>query len=264
CDISEYTALTSLPDIMDCETIIHLAAQAGVRHSLDAPFVYAQSNLAGHLSLLELARHSNNLKKFVYASSSSVYGANTTAPFKETDTVDAPVSLYAATKRSDELISEAYSRLFGIEQIGLRFFTVYGPRGRPDMAYWIFTEQLYANQPVTLFNDGNLKRDFTYIDDIAKGVIAVATGEFKRKREILHNIYNIGNNRPVELMAFLELLEKATGKKAIKDFAPMQPGDVYETCADITAISQDYGFAPLTSLEEGIPAFVDWFESYRR
>lgn len=262
-DISDHEALAAAPGAADCDAVIHLAAQAGVRHSLENPFAYASSNLVGHLSLLEFARHARKKPRMVYASSSSVYGKNTKTPFSEGDRADSPVSLYAATKRADEMMSETYARLYGIELIGLRFFTVYGPWGRPDMGYWLFAERIMAGEAIRVFNNGDLQRDFTYIDDIVSGVVATALGRFRPKGDAPHRIYNIGNNRPVALMRFIEILEDAIGAKAKKEFLPMQPGDVYATCADISAIAEDYGFAPTTSLEEGVPRFIDWFKAYK-
>ena len=264
CDIADYDALRALPGVDDAGCIIHLAAQAGVRYSLENPFAYARSNLLGHLSILELARHSKKRPHLVYASSSSVYGANTKTPFAETDPVNDPVSLYAATKRSDELLSESYARLYDLKQVGLRFFTVYGAWGRPDMAYWSFTENIISGAPIRIFNNGDLKRDFTYIDDIVAGVIATATQPMKPDRPVPHRIYNIGNNQPVALMRFIEIIEQAVGREAVKKFEPMQAGDVYATYADIDAISADYGFAPTTPLEAGIPKFVEWYKEYRK
>ena len=261
-DIAKHKALVSLPGVQDADVIVHLAAQAGVRYSLENPFAYAASNLSGHLSILEIARHAPKKPRLVYASSSSVYGANTKAPFSESDPVEKPVSLYAATKRSDELLSESYARLYGIEQIGLRFFTVYGPWGRPDMAYWSFTDAIASGQPIKVFNHGDLERDFTYIDDIVAGVTATALEPFRQQGDAPHRIYNIGNNRPVRLMRFIEVLEEAIGAKAKKEFLPMQPGDVHTTYADISALSADYGFTPATTLEVGIPKFVSWFREY--
>lgn len=263
-DIADFERLKALPGVGDADCIIHLAAQAGVRYSLQNPFAYARSNLVGHLSILEIVRNAPKRPLLVYASSSSVYGANAKTPFAETDPVNDPVSLYAATKRADELMSESYARLYDIAQIGLRFFTVYGAWGRPDMAYWMFTESILAGKPIKVFNNGDLKRDFTYIDDIVAGVVAVATQPMKRERPVPHRIYNIGNNSPVTLMRFIEIIEQAAGREAIKEFEPMQPGDVYATYADIDAIAADYGFSPTTPLEIGIPKFVDWYKGYRR
>ncbi|MBI1392462.1 MAG: NAD-dependent epimerase/dehydratase family protein [Alphaproteobacteria bacterium] len=263
-DIADHDALPAAPGVMDCATIIHLAAQAGVRHSIENPFAYARSNLVGHLSILELARRSPKRPRLVYASSSSVYGANTKTPFAESDRVDAPVSLYAATKRSDEMLSESYARLYGIEQIGLRFFTVYGPWGRPDMAYWLFADRILAGEPIKVFNNGDLSRDFTYIDDVAAAVVATALDPFKPEGDAPHRIYNVGNGRPVSLLRFIELIETALGREAVREFTDMQPGDVRSTCADIAAITQDFGYAPRTPLEVGIPKFAAWFTDYRQ
>ena len=248
-DIADHDALKAVPGINDAEAVIHLAAQAGVRYSLENPFAYGQSNLIGHLSVIELVRHHPNKPRLVYASSSSVYGANSKAPFSEEDRVDNPVSLYAATKRSNEMMSESYARLYGMEQVGLRFFTVYGPWGRPDMAYWTFTRDIIEGRPIRVFNNGQLKRDFTWIDDIVAGVVSTALDQPKTANLPLHRIYNIGNNRPVELGRFIEIVEEAVGKKAEKIMEPMQPGDVHATYANIDALARDHGFAPTTRLE---------------
>ena len=249
------------------DRIIHLGAQPGVRYSLENPRAYVQSNIVGHLNLLELARAAQ--VPMVYASSSSVYGNNPKMPFSVEDRVDHPVSLYAATKKADELMSETYAHLYRIPLTGLRFFTVYGPWGRPDMAPWLFTKAVLAGEPIKVFNHGKMSRDFTYIDDIVAGVIACSDnppaddGVAKPGGSVApHSIYNIGNNKPETLMQFIEIIESATGKVAIKDFQPMQPGDVAATYADIDAISRDHGYAPTTSLDVGIPKFVDWFRSY--
>ena len=261
-DIADHEALRSLPAAQTADAVLHLAAQAGVRYSIENPFAYAASNLVGHLSVLELVRHSPNKPRLVYASSSSVYGANTKVPFSEEDRVDSPVSLYAATKRADELMSETYSRLYDMQQIGLRFFTVYGPWGRPDMAYWSFTKNILEGAPIRVFNNGNLERDFTYIDDIVAGVVATLMDPPRTPNPAAHRIYNIGNNRPEKLERFISIVEKAVGKPAQKIMEPMQAGDVYSTYASIDALARDYGFAPKTSLEEGIPKFVDWYRRY--
>ncbi|MDP3737637.1 MAG: NAD-dependent epimerase/dehydratase family protein [Hyphomonadaceae bacterium] len=261
-DISDHDALRALPAAQTADAVLHLAAQAGVRYSIENPFAYAASNLVGHLSVLELVRHSPMKPRLVYASSSSVYGANTKAPFSEEDRVDSPVSLYAATKRADELMSETYARLYGMQQIGLRFFTVYGPWGRPDMAYWSFTKNILEGAPIRVFNNGNLERDFTYIDDIVTGVVATLTEQPRTPNLATHRVYNIGNNKPVKLGRFIEIVEQAVGKPAQKIMEPMQPGDVLATYANIDALSRDYGFAPATSLEAGIPKFVEWYRSY--
>ena len=251
------------------DRIIHLGAQAGVRYSLENPMAYVRSNLVGQVNLLELARARQ--VPMVYASSSSVYGGNISMPFSVEDRVDHPVSLYAATKRADELMSETYAHLYRIPLTGLRFFTVYGPWGRPDMAPWLFTKAILAGEPIKVFNHGKMQRDFTYIDDIVAGVLACSEkppaddGATKPGGSVApHSLYNIGNNRPVELMRFIEIIEDATAKKAICDFQPMQPGDVPATYANIDALSRDHGYAPTTPLDAGIPKFVDWFRSYHR
>ncbi len=249
------------------DRIIHLGAQPGVRYSLENPNAYVQSNIVGHLNLLELARERQ--VPMVYASSSSVYGNNAKMPFSVEDRVDHPASLYAATKKADELMSETYAYLYRIPLTGLRFFTVYGPWGRPDMAPWMFTKAILAGEPIKVFNHGKMQRDFTFIDDIVAGVIAcndkppTDDGESKPGGSIApHSLYNIGNSRPEELTRFIGVIEAATGKKAIRDDQPMQPGDVPATYADIDAIARDHGYAPTTSLDVGIPKFVNWFRSY--
>lgn len=241
--------------------VIHLAAQPGVRYSLENPHAYIQSNVVGHLNVLEAVRHSDTVEHLAYASSSSVYGANEAQPFSESDRVDDPVSLYAATKRADELMSRTYAHLYGISQVGLRFFTVYGPWGRPDMAPWLFTKAILAGEPIKVFNHGEMKRDFTYIDDIVSGVIAAADmAPLPGTGAARHRVYNIGNNRPERLMDFIAAIEAAAGREAEKIMLPMQPGDVHETYANIDSISADLGFAPTTSLAEGIPRFVNWYK----
>jgi UDP-glucuronate 4-epimerase len=263
-DIACYEDLLALPRREEIDVVIHLAAQAGVRYSLKQPFDYASANLVGHLAILELCRNARKSPLLVYASSSSVYGDSATAPYKETERVDAPRSLYAATKVADELMSSAYASLYGLRQIGLRFFTVYGPWGRPDMAYWLFTESLLRGEPIHVFNYGRQRRDFTYIDDIVKGVIATATMPAVLDDSRPHRVYNIGNNRPVEVLRVVEILEGLLGRKAERILEPMQPGDVVETCADISAIGADYGFAPSTPIEEGLGRFVAWYRDYHR
>ena len=260
-DIADQTTVQALFADARPRRVIHLAAQPGVRYSLENPHAYIQSNIVGHLNIIEGVRHSDTVEHLAYASSSSVYGANEAQPFSEADRVDSPVSLYAATKRSDELMSRTYSHLYGISQVGLRFFTVYGPWDRPDMAPWLFTKAILAGDPIKVFNHGEMKRDFTYIDDIVSGVVASAdmsplSGEGAER----HRVYNIGNNRPERLMDFISAIEDAAGRKAEKIMLPMQPGDVYETYANIDCIQADLGFAPTTSLSEGIPRFVDWFK----
>ncbi|MEN3974413.1 NAD-dependent epimerase/dehydratase family protein [Emcibacter sp. SYSU 3D8] len=243
------------------DRIVHLGAQPGVRYSIDHPMAYAAANLTGHLAVLELARGIKSLRHLVYASSSSVYGGNTKLPFSETDPVEHPVSLYAATKRADELMSDTYAHLYGIPQTGLRFFTVYGPSGRPDMAVWLFTEALFEGRPIRLFENGSLQRDFTYVDDIVAGVLAVLDGPPSGERP--HRLYNIGNNKPERVTRLVEIIEQATGRKAEIISEPMQPGDVPATYADITAIRRDHGFEPTTPLEQGVPKFVDWYRNWR-
>lgn len=263
-DIAEHEALKALPDLQDLDFVVHLAAQAGVRYSIENPFAYARSNLMGHLSILELVRHAPAKPLLVYASSSSVYGDTTQPPFSETARADQPVSLYAATKRSDELMSAAYAHLYGLEQVGLRFFTVYGPMGRPDMAYWGFAEKILAGRPIDVFNNGALERDFTFIEDIVEGVVRIATGGKRADHGLdRHRVYNIGNNSPVKLMDFIAALETALGRRAEKRFLPMQPGDVHATYADISRLDADYGFKPSTSIEDGLQRFADWFIPWR-
>lgn len=268
-DFADYDGLreTLAPHAID--KIAHLGAQAGVRYSITNPHAYVQSNLVGHLNIMEYARHSGHCAHLVYASSSSVYGKNTKLPFAVEDRVDQPISLYAATKKSDELMSETYSHLYRLPQTGLRFFTVYGPWGRPDMAMWLFTDAILKGEPINVFNGGDMRRDFTYIDDIVSGIVACLDnpppddGSVKAGGSASpHRIYNIGNHRSEELMHMIAVLEDAIGKKAVKTFQPMQPGDVKDTFADITAIQRDLGFVPGTTIEAGIPKFVDWFRGY--
>lgn len=253
--------------------VIHLAAQAGVRYSLQNPHAYIDSNIAGFMNILEGCRHTG-VKHLVYASSSSVYGANTTFPFSEHHVADHPVSLYAATKRSNELMAHAYAHLYGIPVTGLRFFTVYGPWGRPDMAYFSFTKAILEGRPIDIFNHGRMKRDFTYIDDIVEGIVRVtehapvpnllwdASAPDPATSSAPFRIYNIGNHQPVELGRFIEVLEGCLGKKAEKNLLPMQPGDVLVTCADVADLSDAVGFKPYTSIENGIASFVDWYRAY--
>jgi UDP-glucuronate 4-epimerase len=245
--------------------IIHLAAQAGVRYSLVNPYAYTRSNVEGHLVMLEFARRLQRCEHFVYASSSSVYGTNTKLPFSIDDRVDTPVSLYAATKKANELMAHSYSHLFAIPTTGLRFFTVYGPWGRPDMSAFLFVKAILAGQPIHVFNGGDMRRDFTYIDDIVSGVVAVSDGAPNGEGGAApYRLYNIGNNRSESLTHFIELIEKALGKKAEIILEPMQPGDVKETFADISAIQRDHGFSPTTGIEQGIPRFVEWYRSYHK
>ena len=264
-DIADIEAMRALmagaPDI---RRIVHLAAQAGVRYSLENPFAYVQANLVGHMTILEIARHQPGFEHLVYASSSSVYGGNTKLPFSVDDRTDTPVSLYAATKKADELMSHCYSHLYRIPQTGLRFFTVYGPWGRPDMAMYIFCKAIAAGKPIPVFNHGEMHRDFTYIDDIVSGVLASLDNPPKANGAPPCRVYNIGNHRSEPLMRMIELIEKAMGRKAEIEFLPMQPGDVKETFADIEAISRDTGYRPTTPIDVGVPKFVDWFKSYER
>jgi UDP-glucuronate 4-epimerase len=261
-DIADHDALKAAAPA-DTGVVIHLAAQAGVRYSIENPFAYAQSNLVGHLSVLEMVRHHPNRPRLAYASSSSVYGDTAVAPYSETARVDHPVSLYAATKRSNELTSEAYAKLYGLDQVGLRFFTVYGPWGRPDMAYWTFTRDIIEGHPIKVFNNGELERDFTWIGDIVSGVVATAM-QAPATPQPLHRVYNIGNNHPVQLGRFIAIIEEAVGRKAERIMLPMQAGDVRATCANIDALQRDYGYAPTTKLEEGIPRFVAWYRAWTK
>lgn len=267
-NFSDMPSLTNGLEDYQLESIVHLGAQPGVRYSIENPHAYAESNLLGHLNMLELARR-RQVRHMVYASSSSVYGANTKVPFSVDDRVDHPVSLYAATKKADELMSETYAHLYRIPQTGLRFFTVYGPWGRPDMMPWIFTSKVLAGEAIPVFNNGNMYRDFTYIDDIVSGVVAALghppanDGAPKPGGSVSpHAIYNIGDNRSEHLMRFIEILEEACGRKAQVDFQPMQPGDVQRTYADIDAIQRDLGYEPTTPIEVGIPNFVRWYREY--
>jgi len=242
--------------------IIHLAAQAGVRYSIENPHAYVQSNLVGHVNMLEIARHMKGLEHMLYASSSSIYGGRSEMPFLESDRADTPVSLYAATKKSNELMSHTYSHLYGISLTGLRFFTVYGPWGRPDMAYFSFTKKILAGEEIQIFNHGDMLRDFTYIDDIIDGIIRIAVKGPVERDGPPHGVYNIGNNNPEKLEDFLAILEDELGVKANRRDLPMQPGDVPVTAADITAINRDYGFEPTTNLREGLRKFVRWYRQY--
>ncbi len=267
-DFADMAALDAALAAQPIDRIVHLGAQPGVRHSIEQPHAYVSSNLAGHLNLLELARH-RAVEHMVYASSSSVYGGNAKLPFAVEDRVDHPISLYAATKRADELMSEAYAHLYRLPLTGLRFFTVYGPWGRPDMMMWDFTRRILSGEPVPVFNHGEMHRDFTYIDDIIAGVIAALDrapgddGLAKAGGSLApHALYNIGNNRSEALMKVVGLLEAACGRPARIEFLPMQPGDVQRTYADIAAIERDLGFAPRIPIEEGIPRFVHWFREY--
>jgi UDP-glucuronate 4-epimerase len=245
----------------DLRSIIHLAAQAGVRYSLKNPYAYVDANVTGTLVILEAARRIDNLTGITYASSSSVYGANPKQPFSVDDRVDQPVSLYAATKRSCELIAHTYSHLHGLPAIGLRFFTVYGPWGRPDMAAFLFTRAILAGEPIKVFNEGRMARDFTYIDDIVAGTIA-AHDRPPAPEGVPHRIYNLGNHRPENLLDFIAILERELGRIAQKQFLPLQPGDVPESFSDIEMSRRDLGFEPKTTIEVGLARFVQWYKQY--
>lgn len=244
------------------QVVVNLGAQAGVRYSIDNPRAYMESNMMGFFHILEGCRYFP-VEHLVYASSSSVYGGNEKVPFSTEDKVDEPVSLYAATKKSNELMAHAYSKLYHIPVTGLRFFTVYGPYGRPDMAYFKFTNKILAGEPIQIYNNGDMYRDFTYIDDIVEGVENILCNPpAENEKGARYKIYNIGNNKPVKLMDYIEMLEKCLGKTAKKEYLPMQPGDVYQTYADVSELMQDYGFKPDTSIEEGLSRFVDWYRAY--
>ena len=264
-DFADHAALEAAIAPYKLTTIVHLGAQAGVRYSIDNPRAYVQSNLVGHLNLLELARH-RDVRQFVYASSSSVYGNSDIVPFSVDQRVDHPISLYAATKKADELMSETYAHLYRLPMTGLRFFTVYGPWGRPDMALWKFTSAILQGKPIDVYNHGDMRRDFTYINDIIAGVLAVIDhppaddGAVKPGGSVSpHRLYNIGNNQPEPLGRMIDVIEAACGRQAIRNLLPMQPGDVYQTYADISAIAADLGYAPSTGIDIGIPRFVDWY-----
>ena len=263
-DISDFVAMKGVvADAGDLRRVVHLAAQAGVRYSIENPFAYVQANLVGHMSILEICRNQPNFENLVYASSSSVYGGNTKLPFSVDDRTDTPVSLYAATKKADELMSHCYGHLYGFPQTGLRFFTVYGPWGRPDMSMYIFCKAISEGRAVPVYNNGDMKRDFTFIDDIVAGVIAsLDNPSVSVNGQAPCRLYNIGNHRSEPLMRMIGLIEEALGKKAEIDFQPMQPGDVKESFSDIDAISADLGYKPTTPIDVGVPKFVDWFKAY--
>lgn len=244
------------------QVVVNLGAQAGVRYSIDNPTAYMQSNMMGFFHILEGCRYFP-VEHLVYASSSSVYGGNEKVPFSTEDKVDGPVSLYAATKKSNELMAHAYSKLYHIPATGLRFFTVYGPYGRPDMAYYKFTQKILAGEPIQVYNHGDMYRDFTYIDDIVKGVENILCNPpVQNAQGVSYKLYNIGNNKPEKLMDYIETLEKCLGKTAKKEYLPMQPGDVYQTYADVTDLMRDYDFRPDTTIEEGLTKFVEWYLAY--
>jgi len=266
-DLSDRPAMEQLFQTQDFDCVVNLAAQTGVRYSIDNPHTYVDSNLTGFVNLLECCRHSK-VKHLVFASSSSVYGANKKIPFSVDDEVNQPISLYAATKKANELIAYTYSHLYGIPTTGLRFFTVYGPWGRPDMAYFKFVKAIKQGNPIDVYNHGNMQRDFTYIDDVIEGVIRVmnkppisTTDEFGQIAAS-YKLYNIGNNKPVSLSRFIQVIEQTLGKVAQKNFLPMQPGDVPITYADVDELMRDVGFKPSTPIEQGIAHFVQWYRSY--
>lgn len=261
-DITDRDLLPSLFASQHFDYVINLAAQAGVRYSIKNPWAYVESNINGFLNILECCRH-NSVKHLVYASSSSVYGMNDEAPFRESDRVDTPVSMYAATKKSNELMAFSYSRLYGIRTTGLRYFTVYGPWGRPDMAPVLFANAICSGKTINLFNNGDMIRDFTFIDDIVNGTVLVMESEHQTvTQEVPAKIYNIGCGHPVKLMDFVSLMELAIGKKAIINYLPMQPGDVYMTNSDTTLLENEVGYKPRIELEEGIGLFVDWYKHF--
>ncbi|WP_395601058.1 NAD-dependent epimerase [Providencia rettgeri] len=270
-NIIEYNTISSLFKREQFDRVIHLAAQAGVRYSLENPFAYADSNLTGHLAILEGCRQAK-VKHLVYASSSSVYGVTDKTPFTTDMATDHPISLYAATKKANELMAHSYSHLYQLPTTGLRFFTVYGPWGRPDMALFKFTKAILAGEPIDVYNNGNLSRDFTFVDDIVEGVIRISDiipqtnpnnpSASPAESSAPYRIYNIGNGQPVKLIEFISALEKALGKEAIKNFLPMQAGDVYTTWADTEDLFNVTGYRPQVSIEQGVQAFVDWYRSY--
>ena len=261
-DIADRTRTEVLFEVGKFDRVVHLAAQAGVRYSLENPNAYADSNLVGFVNILEGCRN-GGVQHLVYASSSSVYGGNSKVPFSELDRVDNPVSLYAATKKANELMAHAYSHLFGLATTGLRFFTVYGPWGRPDMAPWLFSSAILEGRPIDVFNYGDMERDFTYIDDVAQGTVRVLDRVAKSGHGLApYKIYNIGNHQPTALMKFINLLESALEKKADIRLKPMQPGDVVKTFADIDALAADTNFHPKTELSTGIGAWAKWYKSY--
>ncbi|MBL6873451.1 MAG: NAD-dependent epimerase [Flavobacteriales bacterium] len=261
-DISDSENIRNLFVENDFQVVCHLAAQAGVRYSLENPSAYIKSNIVGFANILECCKNAK-IEHLVYASSSSVYGLNKKTPFSVEDNVDRPISLYAATKKSNELMAYSYSHLYDLPVTGLRFFTVYGPWGRPDMAYFLFTKAILNNKPIKVFNHGDMQRDFTYIDDIVEGVVRVIDNKPKRfQNEPPYKLYNIGNNKPVNLLHFIENIENALGKKAIKQFEPIQAGDVTTTYANVDNLISDLGYAPETKIDEGINKFVDWYLSY--
>lgn len=261
-DLANEAAVTKLFENFRPDIVVNLAAQAGVRYSIDNPRSYIQSNIVGFFNILEACRH-YPVEHLLYASSSSVYGNQEKTPFATTDNVDHPISLYAATKKSDELMAYTYSHLYGIPATGLRFFTVYGPWGRPDMAYFKFTNKIVRSEPIQIYNHGDMLRDFTYVDDIVRGVENMLCNPPKANEfGDRYKVYNIGNNKPEKLLDFIETLEKAIGMEAKKEYLPMQPGDVYQTYADVTDLIRDFDFKPSTSIAEGLGRFAEWYKEY--
>jgi UDP-glucuronate 4-epimerase len=261
-DIADREAMLALAGRHgDLDRIVHLAAQPGVRHSMVDPYIYVQTNVMGHLVMLELARGLRDLKHFVYASSSSVYGGNRKLPFATTDNVDRPISLYAATKRADELMTETYTHLYGLKATGLRYFTVYGPWGRPDMSPYIFAKAIHEGRTIELNHLGFIKRDYSYIDDIVAGTLAVLD---RPAAAAGHRVYNLGASRSEDIVHVVSLFEKALGREAKVELRPGEPGDMQETAADVSDTTRDFGWAPKVTVEQGIPLFVDWFKTYNR
>ena len=261
-DISNKDDILKLFEEKHFDYVINLAAQAGVRYSIENPDAYINSNIVGFFNILEACRH-YPVEHLLYASSSSVYGGNTKVPFSTKDKVDNPVSLYAATKKSNELMAYSYSKLYGIKSTGLRFFTVYGPMGRPDMAAFLFADAIMHDRPIKVFNNGDMKRDFTYVDDIISGIMNIIPNPpLPDEKGVSYKVYNIGNNKPENLMDFISALEDAIGKKAKKEFLPMQPGDVPMTYADVTDLIDDFGFKPDTSIQDGLLRFAKWYKDY--
>jgi UDP-glucuronate 4-epimerase len=263
-DIADAAALEEVFRNEPYDAIVHLAAQAGVRYALEDPASYTRSNLVGHQNILEAARRHASRAHLVYASSSSVYGNDTVAPFSETARADHPVSYYGATKRAGELLSHSYAELFGLQQTGLRFFTVYGPMGRPDMAYWLFTDAILKGRTIPVFGQGKLRRDFTYVDDVTAALARIVETPFRSEASAPHRVYNLGNSHPESVLDLIGAIEAATGKKARIEEAEGPPGDVKETYADITRAARDFGFAPKVSLTDGIARFAAWFTDYHK
>lgn len=261
-DLADEAAVTALFEQYQPDIVVNLAAQAGVRYSIDHPRSYIDSNIIGFFNILEECRH-HEVEHLLFASSSSVYGNQQKTPFSTTDNVDHPISLYAATKKSDELMAYTYSHLYGIPATGLRFFTVYGPFGRPDMAYFKFTNKIRRGEAIQIYNNGDMYRDFTYVDDIVTGIEHMLCNPPKANElGDRYKVYNIGNNKPEKLMHFIEVLEQAIGKTAKKEFLPMQPGDVYQTYADVSELERDFDFKPATTIEEGLGKFAEWYKDY--